>query len=86
MNQIASRLVISGNEQPVLRVNKPQDIEVVPNIPMVFSSKVFDLPTPVKFHIQYANRQQRDLTVNVSFEPFKDQGHQTLDGKKTAQA
>jgi len=85
-------LVISGNEQPVLRVNKPQDIEVVPNIPMVFSSKVFDLPTPVKFHIQYSNAinktelKQRDLTVNVSFEPFKDQGHQTLDGKKTTQA
>ena len=71
LNQIASRLVINCNEQPVLRVNKPQDIEVVPNIPMVFTSKVNHLPTPVKFVIKYANRQAKDLSVYVSFEPFK---------------
>lgn len=84
LNQIASRLVISCNEQPVLRVDKPQDIEVVPNIPMVFTSKVINLPTPVKFHIKYADRQRRDLTVYVSFEPFKDREHQPQDGKKPA--
>lgn len=54
LTQVASRLVASGEQYPVLRVDGAfQDIEVVPNEPMQFVCRIRDMPTPLRMIIRH---------------------------------
>lgn len=56
MNQMANRFVVSRDNHPVIKIGVPQNIEVVPNVPMLFLSNVKDLPSPLKLNIKYMDR------------------------------
>ena len=76
INQINSRLVTSHEQQPILRMNKAVEIEVVQKNPMVYSCFIEDLPTPIRLNIQYVDKdiamKDTHLQVTCQFHPFDD--------------
>lgn len=67
---------MSKDNHPVIKIGVPLNIEVVPNVPMSFLSKVKDMPSPLKLNIKYMDRmsqKKRDLKVAMSFGTCKDE-------------
>jgi hypothetical protein len=82
MSQVVNRLVCSEKEKQFIKVNKPFDIEVVENAPIVYVSKVKDLPTPLKFYVKYKNRDESkplDLDIYMSFSDKLPSAHTSFD-------
>lgn len=63
-SQIASRLVTSVDKMPQIKIGSPLDnVEIVPNLKMLFLSKVKGLPSPLLLKITYLNNSPKRLVV-----------------------
>lgn len=71
-NQIATQLVTSSEQQPMLTMRNPVIVEVVPEIPIVYIVKLEEVCTPLRLQVEYLEKPKvkEYLTMVCQFRPF----------------
>ena len=68
----------------MLRLNKTQDIEVVPDVHVVYTCKLSGLSTPLRINIRYLEQKMKKdkLIVTISYTPFQEKENEETTKKK----
>lgn len=71
-SQIASRLLTSIDNMPQIYLGQPVDLDIVPNLKMLYLCKVEDQPSPLMLRITYQGPKSLSVVTTLSETVAKD--------------